>query len=219
MSEERRVQILAAVERWLSEHPDDPLPAGVDPEVASSAAAAPDQLALIGAIVACRHDVQIFGKACKRLEERVGALVQSVGESAAVAKQAAATAPKASDIGDLLDVFDRLRRCALACAEPPRSGGLFGRYRRLRAHVDGIAQGVTMTLDRLRELLAQLEVRPFDPSGEVFDAARMRALGTVAADDKVGEGRVADTINLGFIQGEAVVRPAEVRVARGSNHE
>ena len=209
MNDARRADILAAVGRWLDTHGDEPLPQGIDPTMAEGeATVAPDLLALANAVTACRLDVQVQSKAFKRLEEKLAATAPPV---AAPSRDEAALGALR---GDLIDVFDRLRRCVQASGEVPRAGGFFAGKRPLQAHAAAVRQGIEMTLSRLEEVLARVDVRAFDPRGQAFDAARMSALGTAPASAEHKDGTVAETIRVGFTRQGAVHRPAEVRVAR-----
>ncbi len=212
MNDARKAAILAAVGRWLDTHGDEPLPQGIDPVLAEGeATVVPDLLALANAVTACRLDVQVQSKAFKRLEEKLAATAVAPPP---VAQPSRDDATLSALRGDLIDVFDRLRRCVQASAEAPRAGGFFAGKRPLQAHAAAVRQGIEMTLSRLEEVLARVDVRAFDPRGQAFDAARMSALGTAPASAEHKDGTVAETIRVGFTRQGAVHRPAEVRVAR-----
>lgn len=216
MNDVRKADILAAVGRWLDAHGDEPLPQGIDPALAEGeATVAPDLLALANAVTACRLDVQVQSKAFKRLEEKLAATAVAPPVAApSVAPTSRDDATLSALRGDLIDVFDRLRRCAQASGEVPRAGGFFAGTRPLQAHAAAVRQGIEMTLSRLEEVLARVDVRAFDPRGQAFDAAKMSALGTAPASAEHKDGTVAETIRVGFTRQGAVHRPAEVRVAR-----
>jgi hypothetical protein len=193
--------ILAAVRQWLDTHPGEPLPAGLDP--AAEATPLPDLLTLAQAVVACRHDLQLQGKVLKRVEEKLdGAAGRTVAVVSSDPGQAAVRT-------DLIDVFDRLRRCHAAARQVPP-----GASTPMRAHLEGIEQAMAMTLARTQEALGRLGLRVFDPLGDVFDGARMMALATAQASAEVPAGCVAEVVRVGFLEGGAMARLAEVRVAR-----
>lgn len=206
MNEARKQEILAAVAHWLDVHGDEPLPAGLDPALAGEPdAPAPDLLTLANAVTACRLDVQVQAKAFKRLEDKLNAPPPPPAPPRDDARLDAVR-------GELIDVFDRLRRCVQASADVPRTGW-FARAP-LLAHAASVRQGIEMTLARLQEVLTRLDLRAFDPHGQTFDAARMNALGTAEASPLAKDGTVAETIRVGFLRDTAVLRPADVRVAR-----
>ncbi|MBK8979490.1 MAG: nucleotide exchange factor GrpE [Planctomycetes bacterium] len=209
LNPERRAAILEAVATWLDEHPDEPLPAGLDPALQDEPAAPPADLAeLAGAVLACRHDVKLHTKVVKRLEEQLAAVL--AGFEASRARQ-----PRDADPADALtELYDRVRRCTQACSEAgsdlPWLSGRAAVQRRLA----GIAAGIDLTLQRAGELLAAAGLRTIDPTGQPFDPATMRAAGTRAADDDIAAGHVAETLRVGLERDGEVVRPAEVLVAR-----
>lgn len=75
------------------------------------------------------------------------------------------------------------------------------------------AQGLELLLVRTRRLMEQAGVERIDVMHEPFDAERMRAV-DVGADDDVQAGHVAEQYRPGYLLHGAVLRPAEVRVAR-----
>ena len=96
---------------------------------------------------------------------------------------------------DLLNLADDLER---ALAAP---------------HDDGraLAEGVDLTLTRLRDVLAGHGVRRMD-SGGAFDPNLHEAVATVESDD-IPEGRIVDEVGRGYRWGDVVLRAARVRVA------
>ena len=78
----------------------------------------------------------------------------------------------------------------------------------------GLAQGSELLRDRVLQLLARSDVRPFDVVGEPFDSSRMRAVGSTPATAQYADGTVSALRRPGFMNGHVVLRPAEVMVAR-----
>ncbi|MEX0669533.1 MAG: nucleotide exchange factor GrpE [Pirellulales bacterium] len=74
-------------------------------------------------------------------------------------------------------------------------------------------QGLELLLVRTRRLMEQAGIRRLDVLHEPFDAERMRAI-DVVEDAEVPEGHVAEQLRPGYLLHGAVLRPAEVRVAR-----
>lgn len=71
--------------------------------------------------------------------------------------------------------------------------------------------GTGLLLSKFHKLLAEFNVEPMDPVGEVFDPTKHEA---VAMDDSADmeSGRVTATLQKGYISGERILRPALVRV-------
>ena len=113
---------------------------------------------------------------------------------------------------ELLDLRDRLET-GHAQARRFRPG-VFGQ-RKAQAFVGSMAEGLAISLRRLDETLARREVRALDVLGHRFDPHRMRA-GEVADDPEQPEGVVVEELRKGFLIGERLLRPAEVRVNRPS---
>jgi hypothetical protein len=74
-------------------------------------------------------------------------------------------------------------------------------------------QGLELALVRTRRLMEQAGLRRIDVLHEPFDAERMRAI-DIAEDAAVPEGHVAKQFRPGYVLHGAVLRPAEVGVAR-----
>jgi molecular chaperone GrpE len=90
---------------------------------------------------------------------------------------------------------------------------------RALAHVDdtqeaerAIATGVRAVYDQALSLLAQLGFARFDDVGQPFDPHRHEAVATVAADAE--PGTVVASVRPGYGNGEMVLRPAAVVVAK-----
>lgn len=210
LSPERRAEILAAVGAWLDMHADEPLPPGIDPSLTDDPAPAPDLATVVEALVALRHDVKLQTKAFKRVDENLGtALAELETEHERVRAAADAAA-------DLIELHDRLRRCAVACDEAQRTTPWLSRRASVERRLSGIGDGIELVADRARAMLAEHGFRPFDPVGQVFDAGRMRAVGQAPADGTARAGCVATTVRVGIerVDDATVVRPAEVLVAR-----
>ncbi len=217
MSPERKAAILTAVAAWLDSHPDEPLPPGVDPSFCDDDTPAPDLASMVAAVTACRFDVQLQGKAMKRLEEKLEAAFAALTAQVEHVAQSAAHVPasRAHDASEeLMDLFHRLRRCVIACDEA-RNGLPFLSTRAAAKHrIDGIASGLALTLNACGDVLGSHGLRAFDPTGAPFEPSRMRAIGTAAASAKIPAGHVAATMTVGFEQDGVLFRAAQVTVAR-----
>lgn len=212
---ERRQAILDAVGRWLDEHPDEPLPAGLDPALAEDRPPPGDLASLAGSVLALRHDVKLQTKVLKRVEEGLGDASQGMAEAQ---RELGSRAAVAEDT--LVELFDRLRRCAQACATAGEGLPRWSGRRRTRELVEGLAAGVELTLQRAGELLVDGGLVAVDPTGEPFDPQRMRAVGRIEAQGSVLPGSVVETVRVGLERHpqsraeRTTVRLAEVIVAR-----
>ena len=68
----------------------------------------------------------------------------------------------------------------------------------------------------LLDLLAGMGVRPFEATGRPFDPRYHEAVEVVAAGGEHAAGAVVEELQRGYLIGDAVLRPARVRVARES---
>jgi hypothetical protein len=207
VDEARKNAILARVAGWLDAWPDDePPPDGLEAELEREPV--PDLAAMVAAVTACRHDVQIQGRSLKRLEERIGALADAL--------RAQQERPSADtiELGSVLDLRDRVARCGRAARDAiPRLsfGARLGGAGRV---VQSLVSAVELLREQVDDVLARAGVRAFAPDGEAFDPERMRAVGTAPAAPGGAPGTVASTERAGFARGDKVLRPAEVRVVR-----
>jgi len=74
-----------------------------------------------------------------------------------------------------------------------------------------LAEGVDLTLTRLRDALAAHGVRRMDAGG-AFDPNLHEAVATVESGD-VPDGHIVDEVGPGYLWGDLVLRAARVRVA------
>jgi len=216
MTPERKTAILDAVAAWLDAHGEEPLPAGIDPDLAADDVPPPDLASLTAAVVACRHDVQLQGKAFKRLEERLEAALGELAAARAGAGRATAdlAAEKAAHGRAGMELYDRLRRCLDACSAALHSLPLLLGRAGARQRLDGIATGIGLALQHVDDQLAERGLRPFEVTGAAFDPDRMHAVGQAMPTATVPSGHVAVTVSAGFEQDGRVVRPASVVIAR-----
>lgn len=118
----------------------------------------------------------------KRLERTTGELVRDA---------------KKGIFLSVLGVADDLER-AVASAEAREADG-------------ALLEGVRLTLDRLRELLAGHGVRPIEAGG-AFDPHWHEAVAAVETSD-LPDGSIVEEIGRGYRWGDEVLRAARVRVA------
>ncbi|MGH7869721.1 MAG: nucleotide exchange factor GrpE, partial [Candidatus Dormibacteraceae bacterium] len=81
---------------------------------------------------------------------------------------------------------------------------------------DGWLKGVRMTVDKLREALATVGVKPIEVQGEHFDPQLHEAIATEVSE-AVEEDTVLAEVRRGYQMHERILRPAMVRVSRKPN--
>lgn len=80
--------------------------------------------------------------------------------------------------------------------------------------VEDLLTGVRMTLWQLREVLERHEVKRIAALGETFDPRYHEAVEVEPVDDAEEVDTVVGEIQTGYLLGDAVIRPARVRVAQ-----
>ena len=80
--------------------------------------------------------------------------------------------------------------------------------------VEDLLTGVRMTLWQLREALERQEVKRIAAVGEPFDPRFHEAVEVQPAEDGVDAETVIGELQTGYLFGDAVLRPAKVRVAQ-----
>ena len=114
-----------------------------------------------------------------------------------------AEASKARFIESLLPVMEDLERAIDAAAREGSS--------------DVILQGVRSTAARFHSALASAGVEPVAAIGEPFNPEWHEAVDTEETDPEM-DGIVVDEYSRGFRIGDRLLRPARVKVGRGSEH-
>jgi molecular chaperone GrpE len=113
----------------------------------------------------------------------------------------------ASFARDLLTVADNMRRALDSARE---GGGEAGGSGGAKALLDG----VELTERELHKVLEKHGIKRFDPQGAKFDPNLHQAMFEVP-DPNVPAGFVVQVIQLGYMIGERVLRPAMVGVSKG----
>jgi len=152
------------------------------------------------------EELQGFGEVLRAHNERLTQDLERAREQAAEAHR---QAERRLLLG-MLDVRDRLQAGAAAAAarRPSALARLVpGETRFARA----LSEGLTLTLQRLDELLATHRVRPIDALGQPLDPQRMRAVGLESAPE-AAEGVVLHETRRGFLHSGELLRTAEVIV-------
>jgi molecular chaperone GrpE len=152
------------------------------------------------------EELRSFGETLREHNERLTRDLERAREQATMAPR---EAERRLLLG-MLDLRDRLQVGvdAAAARRPSLLARMVPGDTRF-AHSQG--QGLTLTLQRLDELLATHRVRPIDALGAPLDPQRMRAVGVESAHD-APEGIVLREVRRGFLHGQELLRAAEVIV-------
>jgi molecular chaperone GrpE len=86
-------------------------------------------------------------------------------------------------------------------------------FREASESVTALEEGYQMSMERLKDALAQFDVREIACEGEPFDAKSMHAV-DVEETDQEAEGTVLEVYRAGYEWKGEVHRPAQVKVAR-----
>jgi len=192
------------------------------PAVSSgSQAPAPDLFTLLAELAALKNEVKIESRQVK------GALDQfrdafdlarqaqaRLEETEAQRLEAERRNQQAAERGLLLELLDLRDRLQAGYDQARRySPGWLARRGRADAFVVGMAEGMAMNLQRLDDTLARRGVRPLRVLGLRFDPQTMHAA-EVGQDPGQADGLVLAEVRRGFIQGQRLLRAAEVVVNR-----
>jgi len=99
-----------------------------------------------------------------------------------------------------LDVLDNLDLAADSAAAAGNCGRLL--------------EGVELTRSLFRAKLAAQGITTIQVLDQPFDPRTSEAIGTVPVDDEARDGLVLEQVKRGYLFGEQLVRPAQVRVGR-----
>jgi molecular chaperone GrpE len=77
---------------------------------------------------------------------------------------------------------------------------------------ESVAQGVEMTMKKLKRILETEQVSPIECVGKPFDPSKHNAVAKIERDD-VKECTVIEEVRKGYIMKERVIRPSIVKVA------
>ncbi len=93
-----------------------------------------------------------------------------------------------------------------------KPGKLFNRaHGRVKKMIDGVEQGLDISLRRIDGLLSRYQVRPVSATGQQFDPEKMRAA-SIASDPEQQNGIVLNEIRKGYQRADKALRFAEVEV-------
>ncbi len=78
------------------------------------------------------------------------------------------------------------------------------------------AQGMQYVGTQLEQIFEDLGIKKFDPIGQEFDHLEHEAIEYVPSDKTANT--VVETVIPGYVIGEKIIRPAQVKVSSGSEH-
>jgi molecular chaperone GrpE len=196
----------ACLEQWEEEDEQPPEPV--------------DLRTLLGEMAALKNEVRLESRQFKSALEELRSVAETLrtqnerlARELERTREQAAEAQRQAERGlllGMLDLRDRLQAGADAAAArrpSPLARWLPGETRFAQA----LGQGLTLTLQRLDELLRSHRVRPIDALGQPLDPQSMRAVGVEAAPE-TRDGVVLREVRCGFLHGGELLRAAEVIV-------
>jgi molecular chaperone GrpE len=229
-----RDAILRRFEVWLDSvlAAEEP-PQGLSAELLSSLAAERkpisngrcDLYTMWAAVTALTQEVRLQGRSFKQLSESLAPIAILAPELPEMHREAQERARR-----EVLDVIldlrdrlarglDRVRTSQKTMDDSLRSSWtvrLLGRhpiFRQASESVTALEEGYQMSMERLKDALAQFDVREIACAGQPFDPKTMHAV-DVEETDQQAEGTVLEVYRAGFAWKGEVHRPAQVKVAR-----
>jgi molecular chaperone GrpE len=215
MDPSARDQLLARFAAYL-DHPED----AADPDH-ESAEPAPDLFTLLAELSALKNEVKLESRQVKAAVDQFRDAFELVRQAQARLEEGQAQRTEAERrarheaerdlLLECLDLRDRLQ----AGHDQARrySPGWLARRGRADAFVAGMAEGLGMNLQRLDETLARRGILPLRVLGARFDPRTMHAA-EAGRDPTQADGLVLAEVRRGFVQGQRLLRPAEVVVNR-----
>jgi molecular chaperone GrpE len=186
----------------------EPPPEGVSPEPAGEV---PDLYSALAALNALKHEVGLQGREFRRVAEAVEKGAEAPAQQVPDPEEERRTGRR-EVVSRLLEARDRATRVleTARSVEARMAGGWFRAAARREAFAS-VVSALRMHRDALDEALRELDCREFVAAGSPFDPERMRAVERAGPEE--GEpGTVVEVVRSGWLFGEALLRPAEVRV-------
>ncbi|WP_295388773.1 nucleotide exchange factor GrpE [uncultured Thiodictyon sp.] len=197
-----------------------------DAAAATAEAATPDLFTLLAQLAALKNEVKIESRQVKGALDRFRDAFDLVRQAQtrleegqtqrAEAERRAREDQQRDLLLELLELRDRLQAAANQ-AHRYRPGWLI-RWGGAAGFVAAMAAGLDMNLRRLDDLLARRGVQALRAIGQRFDPHTMHAA-EIGRDPKQVTGVVLAEVRRGFVQGERLLRPAEVVVNRLTQSE
>jgi molecular chaperone GrpE len=138
------------------------------------------------------------------LEDQIEALEAQVKEEQDKALRAQAEMTK-DIISSVLEPLDNLERTVEAATKSEET--------ETDERTKSLAEGVTMVIKQIHDVLTRKNVETVDPKGELFDPNLHEAYGQIETDE-VEEGHVATVFRKGYRIGDNLIRTATVQIAK-----
>ena len=228
-----RRDILERIEAWLESRPEEEeLPEELDPRHVDrepeNGLPRADLASMAAALAAAAHEVKLVGKGFRRLRDEVEAIpagmeiieARITGFEETLKSQQQAELTRAREEGrqqgvlSLLALHDRLDRCAVESARTHAHLSRVARWTGSDRALGAVVRGIELVREQLQDVLSLQELERVGDVGEPFDPTTMRAVGAERATAENSAGTVLETLRVGYRQGERLIRPAEVRVAK-----
>ncbi len=180
---------------------------------------APDLFTLLAELAALKNEVRVESRQVKAALDQFGAVFDTVREGSqrlqeelGRQRERATADCRQSEQDLLLDLLDLHDRLLAGSEQAARyTPGWLARRGGAGAFVGGMAQGMTMNLRRLDEVLVRRGVRPLEALHQPFDPHTMRAVETTQ-DPALPDGVVTGVLQNGFQRDGQLLRIAEVVV-------
>jgi molecular chaperone GrpE len=185
------------------------------------AESAPDLFTLLAELSALKNEVKIESRQIKGALDQFRDAFDLVRQAQARLEEAQAQrtqterrARQEAERDLLLELLELRDRLQAGLDQARRySPGWFARRGGADAFVAGMADGLGMNLQRLDDTLARRGVLPLRVLGARFDPHTMHAA-EASRDPTQADGLVLAELRRGFLQGQRLLRPAEVAVNR-----
>ncbi len=221
MNEDTRERLIAQFKAYLDA-------AEATPAIARSAEREVDLFTVFGELAALKNEVKLESRQVKTALSELGAVFDALRadnrllreqlQQRSVADREQEKSLRREVLLELLELRDRL--AAGAASARGHRAGLLGRLRGgEHGFILALGAGMEMSIKRLDEMLERHGVTAMLALAQAFDPLWMRAVGHEHCDDRP-EGVVLAELRKGFLQGEEVLRAAEVVVnKRKQAHE
>jgi molecular chaperone GrpE len=201
--------------------PGDQEPAAVGQGLKDPQQSAPDLFTLLAELTALKNEVKLESRQVKgaldQFRDAFDLVRKAQGrleEGEAERRESDRRAREASERDLLLELLELRDRFQAGYDQARRYGpGWLARLGQADTFVAKMAEGMGMNLRRLDDTLARRGVRPLRALGQRFDPQTMHAA-EAGWDSSQADGLVLAERRRGFLQGERLLRPAEVVVNR-----
>lgn len=184
-----------------------------------------DLALLFAELSVLRNEVRVESRQFKTALDDMRALTELLGEQnrrltrdLERAREAEGTALRQTErrlLLDMLDVRDRIG-AAMGVFSAYRPGFLSRLAPTETRLAQGLGEGIALTLRRLDEVLTERRIRAIEAVGGRLDPNTMRAIATAVDADRA-PGEVLSEARRGYMQGDELLRLAEVIVNKREN--